>query len=111
MLKDQILKELKNLSNHKIKEFKARKFGIRSDNSWGVYQKDLSVLAKRIGKNTQLGIELFDTNIYDAQLLCAKICRPEEISEELKEPLNNVKIRLLRARKLLAEIITKNTNN
>ena len=34
-----------------------------------------------------------------------------EISEELKEPLNNVKIRLLRARKLLAEIITKNTNN
>jgi 3-methyladenine DNA glycosylase AlkD len=85
MLKDQILKELKNLSNHKIKEFKARKFGIQSDNSWGVYQKDLSVLAKRIGKNTQLGIELFDTNIYDAQLLCAKICRPEKISEELME--------------------------
>ncbi len=30
-----------------------------------------------------------------------------EISEELNEPLNNVKIRLLRARKLLAEIINK----
>jgi len=30
-----------------------------------------------------------------------------EISEELKEPLNNVKVRLLRARKLLADIITK----
>ena len=30
-----------------------------------------------------------------------------EISEELKEPLNNVKVRLLRARKLLAEIITQ----
>ena len=29
-----------------------------------------------------------------------------EISEALKEPLNNVKVRLLRARKLLAEIIT-----
>lgn len=31
-----------------------------------------------------------------------------EISESLDEPLNNVKVRLLRARKLLAEIITLN---
>jgi RNA polymerase sigma-70 factor (ECF subfamily) len=31
-----------------------------------------------------------------------------EISESLREPLNNVKVRLLRARKLLAEIITQN---
>ncbi|GHC55855.1 RNA polymerase sigma factor [Ulvibacter litoralis] len=30
-----------------------------------------------------------------------------EISESLNEPLNNVKVRLLRARKLLAEIITQ----
>ncbi|PKA82261.1 RNA polymerase sigma-70 factor (ECF subfamily) [Ulvibacter sp. MAR_2010_11] len=31
-----------------------------------------------------------------------------EISESLQEPLNNVKVRLLRAKKLLAEIITQN---
>ena len=31
-----------------------------------------------------------------------------EISESLEEPLNNVKVRLLRAKKLLAEIITQN---
>ncbi|RMA57816.1 RNA polymerase sigma factor [Ulvibacter antarcticus] len=31
-----------------------------------------------------------------------------EISESLDEPLNNVKVRLLRAKKLLAEIITQN---
>lgn len=30
-----------------------------------------------------------------------------EISENLEEPLNNVKVRLLRARKLLAELITQ----
>lgn len=30
-----------------------------------------------------------------------------EISDELEEPLNNVKVRLLRARKLLAEIISQ----
>lgn len=31
----------------------------------------------------------------------------KEISEELHEPINNVKVKLLRAKKLLAEIITK----
>ncbi|EDP71563.1 RNA polymerase sigma-24 factor [Flavobacteriales bacterium ALC-1] len=31
----------------------------------------------------------------------------KEISEELKEPMNNVKVKLLRAKKLLAAIITK----
>jgi len=31
------------------------------------------------------------------------------ISDRIEEPLNNVKVRLLRARKLLAEIITKNS--
>jgi RNA polymerase sigma-70 factor (ECF subfamily) len=32
----------------------------------------------------------------------------QEISEQLKEPINNVKVKLLRAKKLLAEIIKKN---
>ena len=31
----------------------------------------------------------------------------KEISEQLNEPINNVKVKLLRAKKLLAEIITK----
>lgn len=82
---DQILNELKSLSDPEIKAYKAKKFGINSENSWGVYQKDLSALAKKIGKNTSIGVQLFDTNIYDAQLLCAKICRPKEISEEKME--------------------------
>lgn len=32
----------------------------------------------------------------------------KEISEQLQEPMNNVKVKLLRAKKLLAEIIKKN---
>ena len=81
----EILSELKSLSDPEIKAFKAKKFGIVCDNSWGVYQKDISVLAKKIGKNTKVGIQLFNTGIYDAQLLCAKICRPKEISEDLMD--------------------------
>ncbi|MCF6223735.1 MAG: DNA alkylation repair protein [Flavobacteriaceae bacterium] len=83
MLLNEILLELKSLSNPEIKAFKAKKYGINCDNSWGVYQKDLSALAKKIGKNTTLGIQLFETGNYDAQLLCAKICIPNEIPENL----------------------------
>src|SRR5690606_6864208 len=32
----------------------------------------------------------------------------KEISEELKEPINNVKVKLLRAKKLLADVIQDN---
>lgn len=82
---NEILEELKSLSNNEIKVFKAKKYNIHNDNSWGVYQKDLQLLAKKIGKDTKLGIQLFNTNNYDAQLLCSKICRPLEITEELME--------------------------
>lgn len=34
-----------------------------------------------------------------------------EISDQLEEPLSNVKVRLLRAKKLLAELITQNRNH
>lgn len=85
MQKDEILQILKSFSKPEIKILKEVKFGIVSKNSWGVYQKDLGILAKKIGKDTALGIELFDTGIYDARLLGAKICRPKEISEELME--------------------------
>jgi len=81
----EILRELKLVSNPEIKAMKAKKFGIICDNSWGVYQKDISTLAKKIGKNTTIGIQLFETENYDAQLLCAKICRPKEISEDLMD--------------------------
>lgn len=35
----------------------------------------------------------------------------KEISKELDEPINNVKVKLLRAKKLLSEIIQKNDNH
>ncbi len=82
---NEILLELKSISNPEIKEIKAKKFGIISKNSWGVYQKDLTELAKKIGKDTILGIQLFETGIYDARLLCAKICKPKEITEDLMD--------------------------
>ena len=82
---NELLTELRIISSPEIKRKKDEKFGIKADTSWGVYQKDLSQIAKRIGKNTELGIALFDTGLYDARLLSSHLCKPVEITENLLE--------------------------
>ena len=62
-----------------------KKYGINAEKSLGVYHKDLKVLAKEIGKDTELGIALFNTEIYEARILCSKICKPKEITENLMD--------------------------
>ena len=77
-----ILKELKILADPGKIEIKARKFGINAKNSLGIYHKDLKALARKIGKDNRLALELYDTGIYEARLLCSKIYDPECISEK-----------------------------
>lgn len=79
----ELLIALRSISDPEIKLKKQVKFGINSPSSWGVYQKDIRELAQKIGKNTELGIALFDTGFYDARRLAAELCRPKELSEAL----------------------------
>lgn len=51
----------------------------------GVYQKDLNKLVKKIGKDNELAVALFESGIYEARILCSKIFRPEDLTEELME--------------------------
>jgi len=81
----ELLTELRSISDPEIKRKKRDKFGISAETSWGVYQKDITELAKKTGKDTQLGIALFDTGFYDARLLTAQLCKPKELSEALLE--------------------------
>ncbi|MGB2833457.1 MAG: DNA alkylation repair protein [Methylotenera sp.] len=78
---EQILCELNRLSNPEVIKAKAQKFGIIASNALGVYQKDLQQLAKQIGLNNTLAVQLFDTGIYEARLLCSKIYHPKDITE------------------------------
>ncbi len=80
-----VLSKLKKLSNPDKIELKEKKFGIIANNSLGIYHKDLKVLAKEIGVDNKLALELFDTNIYEARILCSKIYKPEDLSEELMQ--------------------------
>nr|WP_277612708.1 DNA alkylation repair protein [Eudoraea chungangensis] len=65
--------------------FKEKKFGIISNNSLGIYHKELKMIAKEIGQNNQLALQLFDSGIYEARLLCSKMFKPKDVTEPLME--------------------------
>ena len=70
---EEVVDRLKAIGNPKVAELKANKFNITSENSLGIYQKDIKSLAKDIGLNNDLAMELFDSGIYEAKLLCCCI--------------------------------------
>ena len=80
-----IINQLHQLADPEKVAYKQKKYGIIANNALGVYQKDLKELAKKIGKNNNLAIQLFDTNIYEARLLCSKIYEPKALTIELME--------------------------
>ncbi|UTW61582.1 DNA alkylation repair protein [bacterium SCSIO 12741] len=82
---DTILNRLRDLSDPEAVLRKEKKFGVVANNAWGVYQKDLRELARQIPKDNQLAIDLFDTDIYEARVLCSKVFRPKDLTEELME--------------------------
>ncbi len=85
MILADIIKQLKKLSNPNKVKFKEKKFAIFANNSLGIYHQDLKELAKKIGQNNKIALELFDTQIYEARILCSKIYNPKYLTEELME--------------------------
>lgn len=82
----QAVEALQKLGDPQVAERKAKRFGItQSAQTLGIYQKDLNTLAKKIGKDSSLGLALFETGIYEARILCSKIYRPKDLTEELME--------------------------
>ncbi len=85
MLYQDVLNELNQLKDPEKIIYKEKKFGITSNNSLGIYHADLKVLAKKIGQDNGLAIDLFNSGIYEARILCSKIFRPQDITELLME--------------------------
>jgi len=79
-----VLAELERLGSPEVKAIKAG-FAITAEHSHGIFLKDIQLLAKRIGKDDGLALELFDTGVYEARVLCSKIYNPRNVTEELME--------------------------
>ncbi len=80
-----ILDELNRLAEPEKVLFKHKKYNIVAHNALGVYQKDLKEIAKKIGYNNALAIQLFDSGIYEARILCSKLFNPKNLTKELME--------------------------
>lgn len=77
---NDIISELKSLSNPKNIEGMAR-FGISRKGTLGIPIPTLRTMAKKIGKNHQLALELWDSGIHEARLLAGFIGDPEKLTE------------------------------
>jgi len=82
---DDIIEALYALKDDQKVVFKEKKFGITANNSLGIYLKEIKMIAKEIGPNKDLALQLFDSGIYEARLLCSKMLKPQDITEPLME--------------------------
>ncbi|WP_298506304.1 DNA alkylation repair protein [uncultured Maribacter sp.] len=81
----EIIECLYDLKDAEKVVFKENKFGIISNNSLGIYHKELKMIAKEIGQNNELALQLFDSGIYEGRLLCSKMFKPKDVTEQLME--------------------------
>src|SRR5688572_22725865 len=80
----QVLSELEKMGSADVKKVKER-FAITAENSHGIFLKDIDALAKRIGKDDDLALQLFDSGVYEGKLLCSRLFNPKNITEALME--------------------------
>lgn len=80
----QVIKKLKSLANPKNVEGMAR-FGINPQNTLGISIYVLRPLAKEIGKNHQLALELWASGIHEARILAAYLDESEKVTEKQME--------------------------
>jgi len=78
------IKKLKSMSNPEAVEGMAR-YGIRGEKRLGVAIPDLRKMAKEIGRNHDLALNLWRTGIPDAMILAAMIDNPGEVTEQQME--------------------------
>lgn len=79
----QILNKLEELANPDVVKAKQEKFGIVATGALGIYQKELNAMLKQIPKNNALALQLFDSGIYEARILCSKLFKPKDLTPEL----------------------------
>ena len=85
MTYEEILEYLYELKDPEKVVFKEKKFGIISNNALGIYHKELKIIAKEIGQNNELALQLFDSGIYEGRLLCSKMFKPKDVTLSLME--------------------------
>ena len=80
----EVLKKLKSLANPESVKGMAR-FGIKSENAYGISIPNLRKLAKQIGKNQALALQLWSSGVHEARILAGMVDDPEQVTESQME--------------------------
>src|SRR5690242_8349081 len=75
----RVLKALRALGEQRNIDGMAR-FGIRAKIVYGVAKPKMDLLARRIGKDHQLALELWATGVHDARILAGMIDLPVRVT-------------------------------
>ena len=81
---EEVLKKLKAKARPDQLEGMAR-YGIVTEKRLGLSIPDLRKIAKEIGKDHDLALKLWKTEIQEARILAAMVDRPEEVTEQQME--------------------------
>src|SRR3974390_122233 len=76
---EHVIEELRRHGSRRNVEGMAR-FGIRSEEVFGVSKPMLDAVARQIGPNHELGMRLWATGIHDVRLLAMLISEPEKVT-------------------------------
>jgi 3-methyladenine DNA glycosylase AlkD len=79
-----IVEELKRLGSRRNVEGMAR-FGIRTKVCYGVAKPSLDDLARKIGRNHALALQLWDTGVHDARILAGMVDDPSQVTANQME--------------------------
>ncbi|MCB9915882.1 MAG: DNA alkylation repair protein [Planctomycetes bacterium] len=74
-----VLAALKKRGTRQQREGLAR-YGIHVEEAYGVSMKDVQALAKQLGRDHALALELWGTGVYEARLLCAYVDDPAKVT-------------------------------
>ena len=80
MTSASVIKELRKHYNQKNVDGMAR-FGIVSANAFGISASMIKSIAKKIGKNHELALELWNTGYYDARVIAFLIDDPKLVTK------------------------------
>ncbi len=80
----EIIQEIKSMANPENVAGMAR-FGINVANAYGISVYTLRKMAKEIGKDHELALELWESGIHEARLLACLIDRPDMVTGEQME--------------------------
>jgi 3-methyladenine DNA glycosylase AlkD len=81
---EEVLKKLKSRARPDQLEGMAR-FGMTPDQRWGVSVPDMRKIAKEIGRNHTLALELWESGIQEARMVAGMIGDPLQLTEKQME--------------------------